>query len=246
MKNRSRPMSTSPDTYSLPPYQTRWLPAGTPSDAVAPYRDRYPVRLCDGSTLELPLRVLPDGTHAIALLMSNQTTFAVEDALAPLLARTAGSLAPQAIAAVPTMGLDYARIVARRLGMPHYAALGLSHKFWYDERLSERMTSSTSPSQSKSIYLDPALLERLRGQRVVLVDDVINTGSSAVAAVRLLQRAGVEVSGIVVALTEGYAWKDELARLGPDWPARVRAVGHIPLFARASNGAGWVPVPGTD
>lgn len=239
-------MLVSPDQSPLAPYEARWHASGTPVVDAAPYRANYPVRLADGSTLELPLRALPDGKHAIALLMSNQTSFAVEDALAPLLARAAGALAPEAIAAVPTMGLDYARIVARRLGMPHYAALGLSRKFWYDETLSERVTSSTSPGQSKPIYLDPALLDRLQGRRVVLVDDVINTGASAVAAVRLLERAGVTIQGIVVALTEGYAWRRELSRLGEAWPDKVHAIGHIPLFIRSQDLDGWVPVPETE
>ena len=44
------------------------------------------------------------------------------------------------------------------------------------------MLSSTSPTQRKSLYLDPALHSRVAGKRVGLVDDVINTGASAVAA----------------------------------------------------------------
>jgi adenine/guanine phosphoribosyltransferase-like PRPP-binding protein len=134
--------------------------------------------------------------------------------------------------------------VARELGHPHYAALGLSRKFWYDEDLSEPMSSSTSPDQKKSIYLDPALLPRLKGQRVLLVDDVINTGMSASAAIRLLQRAGAEVVGLLVVLTEGHAWEAELRSLGAEWPDRVHALGHIPLFSPAPDGR-WQPDPRT-
>ena len=203
----------------------------------------YPVALFDGSTLELPLRTLPSGDGAIALLMSNQTPFEVEDALAPLIAQVASTFSPDCVAAVPTMGLDYARLTARKLGLPHYVAMGLSRKFWYDDGLSERMNSSTSPDHFKKLYLDPALLKRLEGTRVVLVDDVINTGTSAVAAIRLLERAGANVVGLAVALTEGHAWRDALAELGPQWPHKVRAAGHIPVFTKADGG--WAPVPGT-
>jgi adenine/guanine phosphoribosyltransferase-like PRPP-binding protein len=226
------------------PYDVRWHPAAAAPRAGGPYATHYPVPLSDGSTLELPLRALPGGQGAIALLMSNQTPFAVEDALAPLIAQAAAAFSPDCIAAVPTMGLDYARLAARHLGLPHYVALGLSRKFWYDERLSEPVTSSTSPGQSKALYLDPALLARIQGRRVVLVDDVINTGASAAAAIRLLERAGAQVVGLTVALTEGHAWREALATLGPHWPVRVRSAGHIPLFAPAGDGA-WEPVAGT-
>jgi adenine/guanine phosphoribosyltransferase-like PRPP-binding protein len=229
----------------LPPYSVRLHPAGHAVGAPASYDTHYPVRLLDGTTLELPLRDLPGGGQAIALLMSNQTPFLVEDALAPLLTRAARDLMPDVIAAVPTMGLDYARLVARGLGHQDYVALGLSRKFWYDEALSERVSSSTSPEHAKSVYLDPALLSRVAGRRVVLVDDVINTGASALAAIRLLLRAGARVAGLVVVLTEGHAWREALSVLGPPWDGRVHAVGHIPLFDRGADGR-WVPHPGTD
>lgn len=226
---------------ALPHYDARWLSANaSPPSAQESFDTHYPVRLADGSVLELPIRALPGGDRAIALLMSNQTPFAVEDALLPLLARQARQLAPQAIVGVPTMGLDYARRVARELDHAHYAALGLSRKFWYDEALSERLFSSTSPGQKKSIYLDPALVSRVKGQRVLLVDDVINTGVSAAAAIRLLQRAGAEVTGLLVVLTEGHAWRDTLRQLDADWPGRVHSIGHIPLFSRTPEGR-WRP-----
>lgn len=230
---------------TLPPYDARWLaPVTATPSAQDTFDTHYPVRLDDGSVLELPLRTLPGGEQAIALLMSNQTPFAVEDALLPLLVRRARQLAPQTIVGVPTMGLDYARRVARELDHAHYAALGLSRKFWYDEELSERLFSSTSPDQRKSIYLDPALVSRVKDQRVLLVDDVINTGVSAAAAIRLLQRAGAQVEGLLVLLTEGHAWREELRKLGPDWPGRVHAVGHIPTFSLTAQGR-WQPDPRT-
>lgn len=231
-------------TATIPPYEVHWHPA-TASIPTAPqtvFTTHYPVRLTDGSVLALPLRALPNGQQAIALLMSNQTPFPIEDVLAGLMSTQARALAPQMVAAVPTMGLDYARRVARELGLPHYAAMGLSRKFWYDEVLSEPVVSSTSPDQTKRLYLDPGLLSRVSGQTVVLVDDVINTGASALAAIRLLQKAGARVAGLVVALTEGQAWREALAVLGDGWPDKVFAVGHIPLFEAAPQG-GWQALP---
>lgn len=226
--------------HQLANYQARFLPA---EQIPTPHSQRHAVRLADGSHLELPLRPLPDSQQAIALLMTNQCDFAVEDALAPRMVQAAAAFEAQVIAAVPTMGLDYGRLVARGLGHPNYVALGHSRKFWYDPALSETTTSSTS-TQGKQVFLDPALVERVQGQRVVVVDDVINTGVSAVSAIRLLQRAGANVVGMVTVLSEGHAWRAVVNTLGNDWELRVQALGHIPMF-KADGQGGWSPMPHT-
>lgn len=225
---------------TLPAYEAQFFPAGQAFDTAA---DHHAVRLHDGSHLELPLRALPAGDKAIALLMTNQCHFTVEDAIAPQMVQAAAALQPDVIAAVPTMGLDYGRLVARGLGHPYYVALGHSRKFWYDEALSETTTSSTS-IKGKQVFLDPALVERVSGKRVVLVDDVINTGVSAVSAIRLLQRAGANVVGMVTVLSEGHAWRAVVNALGEDWEQRVKVLGHIPMF-EADGHKGWVPMAGT-
>ncbi|WP_276592055.1 phosphoribosyltransferase [Komagataeibacter melomenusus] len=227
---------------TLPAYHATWSPDGAPA-AAPPYGASYPVRLHDGSTLTLPLRALPGGAQAIALLMANQTGFAVEHALIRLLAAMVSPLAPQAIVGVPTMGLAYARPVAEKLGMGDYVALGHSRKFWYDDSLAIPLTSSTSPDQTKHLYLDPALVERVRGRRVVVIDDVLNTGRTAAAAMRLLERAGACVVAIAAVLTEGWAWRTALEATGPTSAPQVHALGHIPLFGRQADG--WHPLPGT-
>lgn len=225
---------------TLTAYQARLIPAGQALDTPS---DRHAVLLNNGSHLELPLRALPSGDKAIALLMTNQCHFAVEDALAPLMTELAAGFQADVIAAVPTMGLDYGRLVARGLGHPYYVAMGHSRKFWYDEALSETTTSSTS-TQGKKVFLDPALVERVQGKRVLLVDDVINTGVSAVSAIRLLQRAGADVVGMVTVLSEGHAWRAVVNALAPDWEQRVVALGHIPMFERNDQGA-WAAMPDT-
>ena len=224
----------------LAAYEARFYPADQSFDTTA---ERHAVRLSDGSHLELPLRALPSGDKAIALLMTNQTAFAVEDAVAPLMVQAALPFQAEVIAAVPTMGLDYGRLVARGLGHPHYVALGHSRKFWYDEALSETTTSSTS-TKGKQVFLDPALVERVHGKRVLLVDDVINTGVSAVSAIRLLQRAGANVVGMLTVLSEGHAWRAVVNELGAGWEQRVKTLGHIPMFECNAQGQ-WMAIPAT-
>ncbi len=176
--------------------------------------------------------------------MSNQTSFKVEREIVERMIEPARAAAPDAVVGIPTLGLTYARPVAEAIGLSDFVALGHSRKFWYDERLSEAVISSTSPDQSKRVYLDRALLERVHGKRVVIIDDVLNTGATMAAAITLMQKAQARVVAIVVVLTEGWDWHRKLAGIDPTLPALVRAVGHIPLFQRA--GTGWEPIPETD
>jgi adenine/guanine phosphoribosyltransferase-like PRPP-binding protein len=223
-------------------YHVSMTPASECTPAASPFRDCYPVTLCNGAQLILPIQPLPGDREAIALLMSNQTSFDVERQLGGLLTRLAAEFAAEAIVGIPTLGLDYARLVARDLGFSHYVALGNSRKFWYADALSVPVHSVTSPGANKKLYLDPTLVERVAGKRTLIVDDVINTGGSAAAAIELLQRAGALVIGLCVILIEGDAWREALAAFSADWPDRVRGLGRIPIFARA--GQGWVPTSG--
>lgn len=226
-------------------YKARFIPqqmaTGIPSP---PFQDIYPVRLYNGSYLELPIQPLPGGEQAIALLMSNQTTFEVEQAITPLLTELARPFEPEMIVGIPTMGLDYARSVAKALRLTQYVALGTSCKFWYDKELSVAVESITSPGQKKFLYIDPALVERVAGKRTLIVDDVVSTGGTMIAAIQLLNKVGVNVAGLVVALTEGSDWKSNLQTLSSDWANRVRSLGHIPLFQRQETG--WISIPATE
>lgn len=202
------------------------------------------MRLADGCHLSLPLTPLPGGERAVALLMSNQTSFEVERNIVERMSEKARAAAPEVVVGIPTLGLAYARPVAEAIGLADFVALGHSRKFWYDDALSEPVVSSTSPDQSKRLYLDPALLARVHDRRVVIIDDVLNTGNTMAAALRLLMKAQASVAAIVAVLTEGWDWHAKLAEMDPAIPGLVRALGHIPLFARSD--AGWTPLPDTE
>jgi adenine/guanine phosphoribosyltransferase-like PRPP-binding protein len=227
------------------PYRVEWMP---PDPSEAPdakcFVTSYPVRLSDGSHLILPLKPLPSGDKAVALLMANQTSFDVERRIVERLTSVVRAATPDAVVGIPTLGLAYAGRVAEAIGLPDFVALGHSRKYWYDDALSEVAVSSTSPGQNKKVYLDPALLRRVYERRVVIVDDVLNTGGTMTAAVRLLQRAGAEVVAVIAVLTEGWDWHRALARIDLGLPGKVRALGHIPLFGRVSGG--WAPLPQTE
>jgi len=200
-----------------------------------PFRDRYPARMPDGSALVLPLRDY--GEIGVAGLIANQASFAVLRRLAAWMAEAAVPLRAEVVVGMPTLGHVFGPLVAEALGHANWVAPGYSRKRWYEEALSVPVASSTAPTP-RTLWLDPRIRQRLEGRRVLLVDDVISTGSSALAGLALLERVGIRPVGLLVAMVQGNRWRGE-------WPAEVpvRAAFATPLFARAEGG--WVERAGS-
>jgi adenine/guanine phosphoribosyltransferase-like PRPP-binding protein len=218
-----------------------FLLADDPVLTASSYQAGYPARLADGRHLLLPIRVLPgDGTRAVASLITNQASFRVLDAIADVLTAQVAHVGAEVVIGVPTLGLPLAEGVARRLGHPRMVALSMSRKFWYDEGLSEPLSSITSPQQSKRIYLDPRSLTLLADRRILLVDDVLSTGTSLSAVLRLLVKAGRSPAAIGVAMTQTQAWRAVLGRIDSRWPIMVRSAMSTPLLVPHEDG-GWRP-----
>lgn len=211
------------------------VPAGIA--AAPPYRRGYPVTLPDGRVLVLPLRRLPGSDQAVASLIANQASHEVIAALTEAMAVEARALGAELVAGLPTLGLAFAAGVAERLGQPRYVPLGYSRKFWYADDLAEPVSSITSPEAGKRLRLDPNLLPLIEGRRVVLVDDAISTGATAVAACRLLARAGAEIAGMVVAMKQTNRWVAAMADVLP--PETIRAAYGCPRFILRADG--WWP-----
>ena len=216
-------------------------PAGTYPTS-GPFTDFYPATLPGGRQLRLPLRILPgDGTHGVAGLICNQASFVVLDALIDALTMIVAPLDPDLIIGVPTLGLPVAEGVARRLGHCRIVPLSTSRKFWYHEELSEALASITTPERRKSLYIDPRMLPVLEAaKRVVVIDDVISSGQSTIATLRLLRKAGIAPLVVGVVMEQGQNWRSKLAEGDPAWPQLVRGVFRSPLVQRRDDG--WWPV----
>ena len=205
------------------------------------HRDCYPAEFEDGRQLRLPIRELADGEHALASLIINQASFAVEDALCASLAENVRAYEPEVVVGLPTLGLTLASGTAKKLGHRRYVPLGTSRKFWYREDLSVPMSSITSPDQLKRLYLDPRMLPVLENRRVLLVDDVISSGRSITAALELLASCGIQPVAIGAAMLQTDAWREKLDAISQEWPKRVVGVLRTPRLKRTGAG-GWAPV----
>ena len=220
--------------------KTFWQSFSPAPEATGPWFDRFPAPMPDGAALDLPLRDM--GDFAVAGLIANQASFPVLDRIAAWLAEAAQPHAPEVVVGLPTLGHTVGAAVARALGHTNWVPPSTTRKRWYDDALSAPLASITSPAEganlTRRMWLDPRMLDRLRGRRVVLVDDVISTGTSAQAGLALLRACGIEPVALLVAMVQGHRWR-------PAWDMTVPVVGAFstPLFHRA--GEGWTPQPAT-
>ena len=128
------------------------LPEGLrPGDG--PWRYGYPTALPDGRVLLLPIRqVASDPTLAVASLIANQASLSVVEDLGVMLARLLSPYAPDVIVGMPTLGLGFAPIVARELGLERLVPLGYSRKYWYDDALSASVRSITALTEARRSF----------------------------------------------------------------------------------------------
>jgi adenine phosphoribosyltransferase len=82
-------------------------------------------------------------------------------------------------------------------------------------------TLSITTGQLQILVMDEKDREMMRGKKVILVDDVISTGSTLQGMHMLMDKAGTKVVGEASILTEGDR---------AQW-MRIHALGHLPLFS---------------
>jgi adenine/guanine phosphoribosyltransferase-like PRPP-binding protein len=220
----------TPEDYWQELYRPGTFPA---TDA---YSDFYPVSLDNGNQVALPVRVLPGNERAVASLILNQASFSVVTALAADLAGKLRRFAPEVVVGMPTLGLTLAAALAQQLGHTRYVPFGTSRKFWYRDDLAVPLSSITSPDVPKQLYADPRMLPLLEGKRVVLVDDVVSSGVSMAAGVRLLARCGSTPVALVVAMLQSERWREMLAGVPSD---RIVSAFRTPMLERTADGR-WV------
>jgi adenine phosphoribosyltransferase len=103
-------------------------------------------------------------------------------------------------------GIPLAHEMARQAGDARYILARKAPKLYMQDVVSVRVNSITTAKEQK-LYLDGADAKRIRGKRVLIVDDVISTGESLRALEALCEYAGAEICGRMAILAEGDAQK---------------------------------------
>ncbi len=191
-----------------------------------------------GFSVELPLvAIKPD--LAISLMMVIDLGVHFGEHCGEKLAEQLAPMKPDIVVGAATLGIPVAIEVTRALGLGRYVILQKSPKVHLGSALEQKITSITSKGEQR-LLLDDRAVPLLKGRRVAVVDDVVASGSSLKGSVDLVRKAGGEVVGIGVILTEAREWQ---GTLGADADL-VRRLAHIPQFA--PKGTVWVTKPETE
>ena len=183
---------------------------------MSPIRETYPVEVA-GLKRELPLFEVKPGLKIAVLNILGDTELveAAARALADRLASVDYDLLVTAEA--KSIPLIYALSVCTR---KPYVVLRKAYKPYMGDTV-QAETLSITTGTPQTLHLDEKDRELAAGKRVVLVDDVISTGSTLQGMRLVMAKAGAEVVAEAAIFTEG-----ERAQ----WE-HILALGHLPVFS---------------
>ncbi len=185
---------------------------------------------------ELDLPVVPVADDmAIALFITTDVPLSVIATAGAELAAKLGPYEPEVVVTAATLGIPLGMAVAGSLGLDRTIVLHKTNKIHLADALVEPVSSITTDG-SQVLRLDRAMVPMVSGKRVVFVDDVISTGSSAAAGLRLIRKAGGTLVALGAAFVEGTEWRTTLADDGE----RTESLGRLPIFGPGEDG--WTPV----
>lgn len=149
------------------------------------------------------------------ILGDTELVTAVSKALAPHIA----AHAPVALVTAEAKSIPLAHALSAEMNNLPYVVLRKSFKPYMGDALKSETVSITTGAP-QTLFLDEKDRALIHGQPVVIVDDVISTGSTLQGMRAILQEAGANVVAEAAILTEG----DE-AR----WQ-NIIALGHLPVW----------------
>jgi adenine phosphoribosyltransferase len=177
-------------------------------------RDTYTVEVA-GLVRHFPLFEVAPGVR-IAVFNMLGDTYVVKAAAAALAERLKDVDADVLVTAeAKSIPLIYE--MSALMGLP-YVVLRKTHKSYMGDALSAETVSITTGAP-QTLYLDETDRQVVAGKRVILVDDVISTGSTLKGMESLVGQAGGRVVQVAAVFTEGDG----------DW-SHVVALGNLPVF----------------
>jgi adenine phosphoribosyltransferase len=175
----------------------------------------YRVDIC-GLTRDLPLfEVAPKVRIAIFNMLGD--TEVVEAAADDLAARFPEGA--DAILTAEVKSIPLAHALSVRLGIPYVIARKTKKPYMVGS-MSVEVTSITTGAP-QTLWLDGKDLDIIRGKGIVIVDDVISTGSTLIGMRKLVEEAGGEVLAEAAVFTEGN---------DPERWSHIISVGNLPVF----------------
>jgi adenine phosphoribosyltransferase len=117
-----------------------------------------------------------------------------------------------------TKSIPLAHAISVQMGKP-YIVLRKSYKPYMGDPFKVETLSITT-GEPQTLYLDEKDTVLIRNKKVLIIDDVISTGSTLQGMRLLMERAGGDIVGEAAIFTEGERakWRD------------IISLGHLPVF----------------
>jgi adenine phosphoribosyltransferase len=178
-------------------------------------RETYAVEIA-GVRRQLPLFEVKPGLRIAVLNILGDTELV--EAAGRALAEKLSHLSYEVLVTAEAKSIPLIHSLSLNTRKP-YVVLRKSYKPYMGHTL-EAETLSITTGQPQTLYLDEKDHALIRGKNVVLVDDVISTGSTLQGMRLVLDKAGAHVVAEAAIFTEGERSQWE----------KIIALGHLPLF----------------
>lgn len=177
-------------------------------------RPTYAVEIA-GLQRDLPLFEVAPGVK-IAIFNMLGDTLIVKGAAAAL-AEKLESKPGDVIVTAEAKSIPLAYELSALMGLP-YAVLRKTHKPYMGDAISATIHSITT-GKEQTLFLDEKDRLLIDGNYVILVDDVVSTGSTLQGMKKVIEAAQGKISAVAAVFTEG----------DKDW-SEVVALGNLPVF----------------
>jgi adenine phosphoribosyltransferase len=178
-------------------------------------RPFYPVEVA-GIHRDLPLFEIKPGLRIAILNILGDTELV--QACAKALADLLKDVEFDALVTAETKSIPLAYALSLETNKP-YVILRKSYKPYMGNAI-QAETLSITTGEPQTLYLDEKDLRFMENKRVIILDDVISTGSTLQGMRLLMQRTGANVVGEAAIFTEGERAK---------W-SNIISLGHLPVF----------------
>ncbi len=146
-----------------------------------------------------------------------------------LLAEKLGRFESDFLMTAEAKSLCIAYEVAKNLGHKDFAIARKSIRPYNKNYISEKINSITS-AKNEILYLDNFNKDRIKNKKIILLDDVISTGSTMLGLLKLAKKSKAEVSVIAAIWLEGpWPFEQFTEEFKSD---RLVYIDILPIFAR--------------
>lgn len=177
-------------------------------------RETYEVNIA-GLTRHFPLFEVAPGVRIAVFNMLGDTN--VVKASAAVLAERLIGVPADTLVTAEAKSIPLVYELSALMGLP-YVVLRKDYKGYMGNAISAETLSITT-GRPQTLYLDEKDISLVAGKEIILVDDVISTGSTLAGMTNVVTEAGGNISKVAAVFTEGDA----------DW-SHVVALENLPVF----------------